>query len=124
MKIYTETVDSATYELLKKFMSDPFLKDFNLVGGTSLSLQMGHRKSVDLDLFYYGESYRRQDGLAYHRKTALPDGRVPEQGIRRPACPQIRITGTIYNAAGYPSCRTAAIMPSTWPRASMRPWKP
>ena len=57
MKIYTETVDSATYELLKKFMSDPFLKDFNLVGGTSLSLQMGHRKSVDLDLFCYGESF-------------------------------------------------------------------
>ena len=57
MKIYTETVDSATYELLKKFMSDPFLKDFNLVGGTSLSLQMGHRKSVDLDLFCYGKSF-------------------------------------------------------------------
>ena len=57
MRVYTETVDSATYELLKKFMNDPFLKDFNLVGGTSLSLQMGHRKSVDLDLFCYGESF-------------------------------------------------------------------
>ena len=27
------------------------LKDFSLVGGTALSLMLGHRKSVDLDLF-------------------------------------------------------------------------
>jgi len=32
-------------------MSDPSLKNFVLVGGTSLALQMGHRISVDLDLF-------------------------------------------------------------------------
>lgn len=29
----------------------PRLKQFSLVGGTALSLQYGHRKSVDLDLF-------------------------------------------------------------------------
>ncbi len=32
-------------------MADEKLKDFNLVGDTSLSLQMGHRMSIDLDLF-------------------------------------------------------------------------
>jgi len=32
-------------------MNDPLLSDFFLVGGTSLSLQMGHRRSIDLDLF-------------------------------------------------------------------------
>jgi len=32
-------------------MSMPVLKDFNLVGGTALSLYYGHRLSVDLDLF-------------------------------------------------------------------------
>jgi hypothetical protein len=32
-------------------MSLTFLKDFALVGGTALSLKMGHRKSIDLDLF-------------------------------------------------------------------------
>ena len=32
-------------------MSMPALKQFNLVGGTSLSLQIGHRISIDLDLF-------------------------------------------------------------------------
>jgi hypothetical protein len=32
-------------------MRDERLSHFNLVGGTALSLYMGHRKSVDLDLF-------------------------------------------------------------------------
>ena len=29
----------------------PVLKPFFLVGGTALALQLGHRKSIDLDLF-------------------------------------------------------------------------
>jgi hypothetical protein len=29
----------------------PELKDFFLVGGTSLALQLGHRISIDIDLF-------------------------------------------------------------------------
>jgi Nucleotidyl transferase AbiEii toxin, Type IV TA system len=32
-------------------MQKPYLQDFRLVGGTSLSLQIGHRISVDLDMF-------------------------------------------------------------------------
>jgi hypothetical protein len=32
-------------------MSEKLFSDFNLVGGTSLSLQMGHRNSIDIDLF-------------------------------------------------------------------------
>jgi hypothetical protein len=31
--------------------ADERLKDYFLVGGTALSLQLGHRKSIDLDLF-------------------------------------------------------------------------
>jgi hypothetical protein len=47
----TETVESGTFELLKTLMQDEHLKNFNLVGGTALALYMGHRKSIDLDLF-------------------------------------------------------------------------
>jgi hypothetical protein len=36
-------------------MQDPFLSDFLLAGGTSLALQLGHRKSIDLDMFAYQE---------------------------------------------------------------------
>jgi len=47
----TETVTPDTLELLKQLMQDEHLKDFILVGGTALSLQIGHRISIDLDLF-------------------------------------------------------------------------
>jgi len=36
-------------------MDKPYLSGFYLVGGTSLALQYGHRKSVDLDLFSEGD---------------------------------------------------------------------
>lgn len=39
------------WELLQRLMKDEKLKDFNLVGGTALSLMIGHRLSIDLDLF-------------------------------------------------------------------------
>ncbi len=37
--------------VLHKLMDDPLLKDFYLVGGTALALQIGHRVSIDIDLF-------------------------------------------------------------------------
>ncbi|MBC8053258.1 MAG: nucleotidyl transferase AbiEii/AbiGii toxin family protein [Sphingobacteriaceae bacterium] len=46
-----ETVEPGTLELLKKIISIPELSEFRLVGGTALSLLLGHRKSIDLDLF-------------------------------------------------------------------------
>ena len=46
-----ETVTAGTLELLKDLMQDEFLADFFLVGGTALSLQIGHRISIDIDLF-------------------------------------------------------------------------
>ncbi len=45
------TIHPATLELLKLLMQEECLQHFNLVGGTALALQMGHRISVDLDLF-------------------------------------------------------------------------
>jgi hypothetical protein len=32
-------------------MQKPYLREFYLVGGTALSLQIGHRISLDLDMF-------------------------------------------------------------------------
>ena len=45
------TVYPTTLELLRKLMLLSELKDFFLVGGTSLALQLGHRISIDIDLF-------------------------------------------------------------------------
>jgi predicted nucleotidyltransferase component of viral defense system len=49
--LHTKTVTRETLKLLKKLMADPNLREFSLVGGTALSLYLGHRKSIDLDLF-------------------------------------------------------------------------
>lgn len=49
--LHKTTIDGSTLELLNKLMDDEFLKDFVLVGGTALALQLGHRISVDIDLF-------------------------------------------------------------------------
>jgi predicted nucleotidyltransferase component of viral defense system len=46
-----QTVEPGTLDILMKLMKLPVLSDFLLVGGTALSLQYGHRISVDLDLF-------------------------------------------------------------------------
>jgi len=48
---YKKTVDDNTLELLTELQSRPYLSKFYLVGGTALALKIGHRKSVDLDLF-------------------------------------------------------------------------
>ena len=49
--LHTETVAEQTLELLKKLEAENIMANFNLAGGTSLSLYLGHRISVDLDLF-------------------------------------------------------------------------
>ena len=49
--LQTQTGVPYLLELLKKIMDEPLFKNFNLVGGTSLALQIGHRNSIDIDLF-------------------------------------------------------------------------
>lgn len=54
MKLHVETVSAEMMSLLVELMKLEELKAFRLVGGTALSLQFGHRKSVDIDLFAGG----------------------------------------------------------------------
>ena len=49
--LHAETVIPGTLDLLKKIQSLPNVSGLRLVGGTALALHIGHRKSVDLDLF-------------------------------------------------------------------------
>ena len=46
-----KTIEPGTLQLLKELQSLPLLQEMRLVGGTALALQLGHRNSVDLDLF-------------------------------------------------------------------------
>lgn len=49
--LHTQTVAPQTLGLLKQLEAEPRLAAFNLAGGTALALYLGHRVSVDLDLF-------------------------------------------------------------------------
>jgi len=49
--LYKETISPQTLELLIRLQQKEYLKGFYLVGGTALALQIGHRTSVDIDLF-------------------------------------------------------------------------
>lgn len=51
MKLYLNTVSDLLWSSLKQLMQIEEFNSFRIVGGTSLSLQLGHRASVDIDLF-------------------------------------------------------------------------
>lgn len=46
-------VEENTFSLLGRLMQEPLLAGTRLVGGTALALQIGHRKSTDLDFFSF-----------------------------------------------------------------------
>jgi hypothetical protein len=50
-KIFKSVLDLESFELLKTISKDPNFNNFYLAGGTALALQIGHRKSIDLDFF-------------------------------------------------------------------------
>ena len=49
--MYTQTISNALWQLLKSLDRFPELKSGYLGGGTALALQLGHRRSDDLDFF-------------------------------------------------------------------------
>jgi len=51
MKFYRNTVSDLLWQILSKLMTFEELSSFRLAGGTSLSLLLGHRKSLDIDMF-------------------------------------------------------------------------
>lgn len=54
-KLFYNTVTPLLRKVLNDLMASKEFKAFRLVGGTSLSLQKGHRESVDIDLFTEAE---------------------------------------------------------------------
>ena len=51
MKLKKEGINEFLWEKLCIFQNEKLFYTFNLVGGTALSLQIGHRISTDIDLF-------------------------------------------------------------------------
>jgi len=51
LNIHKKGINVFLWETLIKYQNEPFYKNFHLVGGTALTLQIGHRISDDIDLF-------------------------------------------------------------------------
>lgn len=49
--LQTTTVSDNILNLITELQNDPQLKDFVLAGSTALALQLGQRRSIDIDLF-------------------------------------------------------------------------
>jgi hypothetical protein len=49
--LYYKTVNNLLKEVLLQLMAAKEFENFRLVGGTSLSFHIGHRESIDIDLF-------------------------------------------------------------------------
>ncbi len=49
--LYLQTVAPHLLKIIRAVSAAPFFEQFRLVGGTALSLHLGHRQSVDADFF-------------------------------------------------------------------------
>ncbi len=68
--MYPETLYPKTREVLNNIKNLDILKEFYLAGGTALALQIGHRKSFDLDFFAY--NFPKRDLILQNLKPYKP----------------------------------------------------
>ncbi|MBN8703942.1 MAG: nucleotidyl transferase AbiEii/AbiGii toxin family protein [Bacteroidetes bacterium] len=69
--LYKKVIPVDVFELAKKLLAVNELKKFRLSGGLSLSLQLGHRKAVDIDLFV--DNVFDKVATKYALKKKFPD---------------------------------------------------
>ena len=53
-----EFLPDNTRKVLEIFSLQKFIRNYSLVGGTALSMQIEHRKSQDIDFIFDGEIYK------------------------------------------------------------------
>ena len=79
--LHLETIEPATLELIRRLQALPMFAETRLVGGTALALQLGHRVSVDLDIFgkwNYAEDMQAELSKVGHveKESGTPSGRM------------------------------------------------
>jgi len=72
----TDILSDRQKELLPYF--SPFKRNFFLVGGTAIALYLGHRRSIDFDLFSYNRLKKRDiwlklDAIPYRKQRISED---------------------------------------------------
>lgn len=78
--LHLNSINEVTHQLLQSLCSKDYLQNFALAGGTSLALQLGHRKSIDIDLFSFNDVNMQEislfleneyDDIVIRRTTAV-----------------------------------------------------
>ena len=93
--LHTETVEPSTLDLLKRLQRLPDLANTRLVGGTALALHLGHRKSVDLDMFGIF------DPIVSYRKL-LADAGYSVEGAENGTVQSLRVDNVKVDLVNYP----------------------
>ncbi|WP_372745277.1 nucleotidyl transferase AbiEii/AbiGii toxin family protein [Lutibacter sp.] len=88
MALYLNTVSNLLWDTLKLLMSIKEFDKFRIVGGTSLSLQLGHRESVDIDLFtdaeYGSVDFQKLESILEQTFTYVDTSSVGLVGMGKP----------------------------------------
>ena len=93
--LHTETVEPSTLDLLRRLQRLPDLTSTRLVGGTALALHLGHRKSVDLDMF------GTFDPIGSYRKL-LADAGHSVEGAENGTVQSLRVNNVKVDLVNYP----------------------
>ena len=93
--LHTETVEPSTLDLLRRLQRLPDLTSTRLVGGTALALHLGHRKSVDLDMF------GTFDPIVSYRKL-LADAGHSVEGAENGTVQSLRVNNVKVDLVNYP----------------------
>lgn len=79
--LFKETVSPVLLGILNRLQSFSELDEFVLVGGTALSLQIGHRRSIDIDLFTAGifpsetlPDFLAENSFSFHQQSRFKGG--------------------------------------------------
>lgn len=68
--LHFQTVTPPLLSIIRAFCKETFFAKFRLVGGTALSLHLGHRMSVDAD-FFSNEAFEKEEAIE-HLTRILP----------------------------------------------------
>ena len=99
--LHTETVARSTLELLKMLESESVMSNFNLAGGTSLALYLGHRISVDLVLFT-PESFTYFDDIDFEEDIVMLNGKYDWKLIERRLIDMTQIQNKVFESFPLP----------------------
>ena len=80
--MFTNRVQPELMKALELLMRDQYFAAFYLVGGTSLALRLGHRRSVDIDLFTHEAFDAIRMSTVLCERYGLVDISVEENTVR------------------------------------------